>query len=149
MGAIQNSIDQAVGAVAGAAIGVKHIKESEKSSTLQAESQAIVAQGQAETATKEANKAYYEAKEPGGLISKLSEAEVNLGEAQKAYNRARNPVSKLEKFSKVMAAEAAFESLENEYKSVEGMLDRAEVMRQHAVKMTGIAEEKSAAYKRR
>ena len=149
MGAIQNSIDQAVGAVAGAAIGVKHIKESEKANTLQSESQAIVAQGQAQEATEQAQKAEHEAKAPGGLLDQLSEVHMNLGLAKTSLEEAKNPAEALRRKSEVQKAQEAFDALDDKYQALVSMQDRAKVMREHAVKMTSISEEKTAQYNRR
>ena len=149
MGAIQNSINQMTGALAGAALGVKHVKEQELSNVQQAESQAIIAQGQAETATKEANEAYHAAKAPGGLIEKLAEADVALSSAKETAAAAKTPIEMLEGRKSVKAAQEAFNKLRDEYSAVEGMMKRAEVMRAHAEEMTSISEKKSTRFARR
>lgn len=102
MGAINQAFTQAAGAVAGAAIATKTIKEAELSKTLSADSSALVARNQAREATAEANKADNEAKKEGGLNFKLAEAEVTKEEAQKALDKAArrknaSPITVLEK----------------------------------------------------
>lgn len=148
-GPIQSAINQASASIAGAVLGVKHVKEQELSNVQQAESQAIVAQGQAETATKEANEAYHAAKEPGGLIEKLIDADTALTSAKEAAASAKTPTEIHESRESVKAAQEAFNKLRDEYSAVEGMMKRSEIMRAHAEKMTGISEEKSARFARR
>lgn len=154
MGAIQNSINQALGSVAGAAIGIKHAKEQEFTAATSAESQAIVAQGQAQTATDEADKLYHAVKQEGGLVERLSEADVNYEMASAAADKAArrknaSMATVLEKRSQAEKAKIAFEALKDEYDSVIGMMNRAGQMREHAMKMTGIASERKAKYSRR
>lgn len=51
MGAIQGSLNQMLGSIAGAAVAGKHMKEIEQNKVLTAESQALVAEGEAQRAT--------------------------------------------------------------------------------------------------
>lgn len=153
MGSIQSSINQAIGSVAGAAIGIKHAKEQEFTAASSAESQSIVAQGQAQNAIDEANAQYHAAKQKGGLVDKLSDAKVNYDMASAAADKAAkrknaSMATVLEKRSQAEEAKVAFESLQNEFDSVIGMMKRAGQMREHAMKMTEIASEKKARYAR-
>ena len=50
MGAINNAFNQAAGAVAGAALAIKHAKETEESKMHTAENSALVARNQARAA---------------------------------------------------------------------------------------------------
>ena len=65
MGAINNAFNQAAGAVAGAALAIKHAKETDFSKMNSAENSALVARNQSRAASAEANEAYYEATEKG------------------------------------------------------------------------------------
>ena len=67
MGAINNAFTQAAGAVAGAAIATKHIKEVEASKMQSAENAALIARNQAREADAAAYEADVEAEGPGGL----------------------------------------------------------------------------------
>lgn len=102
MGAINNAFTQAAGAVAGAAIATKNIKEAELSKTLSADSSALVARNQAREAEDVANKADNEARKEGGLVEQLSNAEVAKEYADKALDKAErrknaSPITILEK----------------------------------------------------
>ena len=57
MGAINNAFNQAVGATAGAALAVKHAKETDFSKAITAEHSALVAKNQAAEAEAEYEKA--------------------------------------------------------------------------------------------
>ena len=60
MGAINNAFNQAAGTVAGAALVVKHAKETEESKMYTAENAALIARNQARTAEAEAKAAKLE-----------------------------------------------------------------------------------------
>lgn len=154
MGAINSAFNQAAGAVAGAAVAVKHTKEQEFNEAISAQDHAIVVQGQAQTATDEANAAVNKAHEPGGLIEKLSDATVKKEYADKAFEKAKSrknasPITVFERMTAAQAADRAFTSLNDEYDKVIGMRDRAAVMRNQAVQATELAVKKNARYKSR
>lgn len=154
MGAITSAFNQAAGAVAGAAVAVKHTKEKEFNEATSAQDHAIVVQGQAQAATDEANAAYNKAREPGGLIEQLSNAEVTKEYADKAFEKAKNrknasPVTVFERMTSAQAADRAFKKLKDEYDSVVGMMDRATVMRKQAMQATELAIKKNKSYKNR
>lgn len=154
MGAITSAFNQAAGAVAGAAVAIKHTKEKEFNEAMSAQDHAIVAQGQAQNATDEANAAYHKAQEPDGLIEQLSNAEVTKEYADKAYEKAKNrknasPVTVFERMTAAQAADKAFRKLKDEYDSVVGMMDRAAVMRNQAIQATELAVKKTNKYKTR
>ena len=148
MGAITSAFNQAAGAVAGAAVAIKHTKEKEFNEAMSAQDHAIVVQGQAQNATDEANAAYNKAREPGGLIDQLSEATVTKEYADKAYEKASSrknasPVTVFERMTAKQAADRAFKKLSDEYDSVVGMMDRATVMRNQAIQATELATKKT------
>lgn len=154
MGAIQNSINSALASVGGAAVGIKHAKTAELNSVETAENQALIAQEQGRTATNEAVEAYHAAREPGGLIEKLSEADVNYQLAATAAEKAANrknasPITIMEKGRQADAAKRAFDRLNDEYNAVLGMQDRARAMQEHAAAMTGRAVDRRARFSRK
>ena len=90
MGAINNAFNQAAGAAAGAALAIKHAKETDFSKAITAENAALVAKNQASTAEAEANEATHEAGKEGGLLDQLDDANNDRIKAEKAYNKAVN-----------------------------------------------------------
>lgn len=90
MGAINNAFNQAAGAVAGAALAIKHAKETDFSKMNAADNSALIARNQARAATAEANEASNEAGKDGGLIEQLSDASTNRVYAEREYNKAVN-----------------------------------------------------------
>ena len=144
MGAINQAFNQAAGAVAGAALAIKHAKETDFSKMNAADNSALIARNQARAATAEADEATNESQKEGGLIEQLSEAEVNREEAEKAYNKAINrkngsPSSRFEKMTELRAAQKAEEELRDKYKALTDLQDRAREQRIYAAKATQIA----------
>ena len=151
MGAINNAFNQAAGAVAGAALAIKHAKETDFSKTITSENAALIARNQSRTAEAEANEATNEAKKEGGLVEQLSVAEVNREEAEKEYNKAINrkngtPSTRFEKMTELRAAQKAEETLRDKYKALTDLRDRAEEQRAHADKATQLAEQAQQTY---
>ena len=151
MGAINNAFNQAAGAVAGAALAIKHAKETDFSKTITSENAALIARNQSRTAEAEANEATNEAKKEGGLVEQLSVAEVNREEAEKEYNKAINrkngtPSTRFEKMTELRAAQKAEETLRDKYKALTDLRDRAEEQRAHADKATQLAEKAQQKY---
>ena len=154
MGAINNAFNQAAGAVAGAALAIKHAKESEFSKMNVADNSALIARNQARAAEAEANAATDESLKEGGLIEQLSVAEVNREEAEKEYNKAVNrkngsPSKRFEKFTELEAAKKAEYELKNKYKALVDINNRAAEQRAHADKATKLAEEAQQKYQSR
>ena len=154
MGAINNAFNQAAGAVAGAALAIKHAKESDFSKMNSADNSALIARNQSRTATAEANEATNEAKKDGGLISQLSEAEIAEGEAKKAFDKAANrknaaPMTVLNKMTELKAAKKAADELRDKYKAVEDLQARATEQRRYAAKATQIALDEKTNYEKR
>lgn len=151
MGAINNAFNQAAGAVAGAALAIKHAKETDLSKAITAENAALIARNQSRAADAEANAANDEAMKEGGLTEQLSVAEVNREEAEKEYNKAINrkngsPSKRFEKFTELEAAKKAEYELKNKYKALVDINNRAAEQRAHADKATKLAEEAQQKY---
>ena len=151
MGAINNAFNQAAGAVAGAALAIKHAKETDFSKMNVADNSALIARNQARAADAESNAATDEALKEGGLIEQLSVAEVNREEAEKEYNKAINrkngsPSKRFEKFTELEAAKKAEYELKNKYKALADINNRAEEQRAHAKKATELAEKAQQKY---
>ena len=154
MGAINNAFNQAAGAVAGAAVTIKHTKDSEFSKMNSADNSALIARNQARAATAEANEATNEAKKDGGLNQQLSEAEVAEGEAKKAFEKAYNrkngsPVTILNKMTELKAAKKAADELRDKYKALTDLQNRAIEQRRYAAKATQIALDEKTKYEKR
>ena len=154
MGAINNAFNQAAGAVAGAALAIKHAQETDFSKMNAADNSALIARNQARAATAEANEATDESLKEGGLIEQLSVAEVNREEAEKEYNKAVNrkngsPSKRLEKFTELEAAKKAEYELKNKYKALVDINNRAAEQRIYAAKATKIALDQKQKYEKR
>ena len=154
MGAINNAFNQAVGAAAGAALAIKHAKETDFSKMNVAENSALVARNQSRTAEAEANDAYYEATKEGGLTSQLAEAETNEAEAKKALDKSMKrkngaPATMFKKYTELKAAEKAANELRDKYKAVSDMIMRANEQKENAIKATKIALEAQQKYQSR
>ena len=154
MGAINSAFNQAAGAVAGAAVTIKHTKDSDFSKMNSADNSALIARNQARAATAEADEATNEAKKDGGLISQLSEAEVNEEVAKKAFDKAANrknaaPMTVLNKMTELKAAKKAADTLRDKYKALTDIQDRAMEQRRYAAKATQIALDEKEKYEKR
>ena len=144
MGAINNAFNQAAGAVAGAALAIKHAKETEESKMNTAEHSALIARSQASSAEAEANEVNAEAVKKGGLVEQLTTAETNKEKAEKAFDKAKNRKNaSLKTIRKknddlYWAQNAAYE-LNNKWKAIVDMNNRVEEQRMFADKATKIA----------
>ena len=87
MGAINNAFNQAAGAAAGAALAVKHAKETDFSKAITAENAALVARNQSRAADAEAKAAKLE-EEPTFIAA--GDAAAKEWDAEQAYSKARN-----------------------------------------------------------
>ena len=142
MGAINNVFNQAAGAVAGAALAIKHAKETEFSKAITAENAALIARNQSRAADAEQNAANDEAMKDGGLTEQLSAAEVRREVAEEEYNKAKkrkDGLTMVKKFDELEAAKKAENELRNKYKAIVDINNRAEEQRLHASKATEIA----------
>ena len=154
MGAINNAFNQAAGAVAGAALAYQHAKESDFSKAIAAEHTALVARNQSREADATANAANDEAVKDGGLTEQMTAAEANREKAQKAFDKAINrkngsTKTKLKKRNDLIAAQDAEMALNNKYKAIVDMNNRAEEQRAYADKATQIAEKAQQKYQSR
>lgn len=154
MGAINNAFNQAAGAAAGAALAIKHAKETDFSKMNVAENSALVARNQSRTAEAEANDAYYEATKEGGLTFQLAEAETNEAEAKKALDKSMKrkngaPETMFKKYTELDAAKRAADTLRDKYKAVSDMIMRANEQKENAIKATKIALEAQQKYQSR
>ena len=159
MGAINNAFNQALGASAGAALAIKHAKESDFSKMNTAEHAALIANNQAVDAEKEAN------------IAKLDEEQANSDQidaivnswgkdeeyykAEEEYNNkiekgqraSYAPVQK--KLAEWQAAKRAIDEVSNKIKSIEDMKQRAKDQRAYADKASKIAQKAQQKYQSR
>ena len=153
MGAINNAFNQAASAAAGAALAIKHAKETEETKMNTTDSTAIVARNQARAANDEANAAWAEAEKPGGLVSQLSSAEIEAEEADKAYKKAvkrknGSYKTRVQKFTELDAANKAVYELKQKYQALENINKRAEEQIDYAAKATEMAIEAKEKFKK-
>ena len=153
MGAINQAFNQAAGAVAGAALAIEHAKETDFSKMNAAHNNAQIAINQSNAATAEANEAANEATKKGGLVDQLSEAELNREEAEEAYNKAAkrkngSPVTIRKKMTELEAAKKAEYKLNNKYKALMDIQDRAIEQRRYASKLTDMALDAKEKYEK-
>ena len=154
MGAINNAFNQAAGAVAGAALAVKHAKETEESKMYTAENAALIARNQASTAEAEANEASHEAGKEGGLLDQLDDANNDRIRAEKAYNKAVNrkngsQATIFKKQEDLWAAQEAEKTLKGKFLAIKDLQNRAAEQRAHAKKATQLAEKAQQKYQSR
>ena len=159
MGAINNAFNQAAGAVAGAALAIKHAKESEFSKMNAAENAALIARNQsreADVAAKDAKLDENKTREASidAIINSWGKDE-EYYKAQEDYNNKKqkrknashkNVDKKLEEWQ---AAERAIDELDNKLFSIETMKQRALEQRAHADKATQLAEKAQQKYQSR
>lgn len=161
MGAINNAFNQAAGAVAGAALAIKHAKETEESKMNTAENSALVARNQARAAETEYNTATAEngfiTDEKGKTHSllassmvaehKFNEAKSALANAQNRKNASHKTVDK--KLNDVLAARSAADALKAKIEAINAMAERAKEQRAAADKATQLAEKAQQKYQSR
>lgn len=167
MGAIQGSVNSAIGSIAGALVAGKHMKETEQNKVLTAESQALVAEGEAQRATQasteEINKwqseelPTTEVDASGAPVKKtkalqMAEAKTTLDKANSDYNAAKksgDPIARANALTARRAAKKAFTVLNDEYQAIVERADRASTMRIHAAEVSGRASELRTKYEKR
>ena len=161
MGAINNAFNQAAGAAAGAALAIKHAKETEESKMNTAEHSALVARDQARAAETDYNTATAEngfiTDEKGKTHSllassmvaehKFNEAKSALAKAQNRKNASHKTVDK--KFNDVLAARSAADALNAKIEAINAMAERAKEQRAAADKATQLAEKAQQKYQSR
>ena len=161
MGAINQAFNQAAGAVAGAALAIKHAKETEESKMYTAENSALVARNQArtaesdyETATAENEYATDEKAKTHSLLARsvmaekeFDKAKSALVKAQNRKNASRKTVDK--KLNDVLAARSAADALRAKIEALNAMAERAKEQRAAADKATQLAEKAQQKYQSR
>ena len=161
MGAINNAFNQAAGAAAGAALAIKHAKETEESKMNTAEHSALVARDQARAAETDYNTATAEngfiTDEKGKTHSllassmvaehKFNEAKSALAKAQNRKNASHKTVDK--KLNDVLAARSAADALNAKIEAINAMAERAKEQRVAADKATQLAEKAQQKYRSR
>ena len=161
MGAINNAFNQAAGAVAGAALAIKHAKETDFFFFFAAEHSALVARNQASTAETEYDKANaeneYATDEKGKTHSLLArsvmaekefdKAKSALAKAQNRKNASRKTVDK--KLNDVLAARSAADALKAKIDALNAMAERAAEQRAYADTATKLAEKAQQKYQSR
>ena len=151
MGAINNAFNQAAGAAAGAALAIKHAKETEESKMYTAENAALVARNQASAAEAEAKDTKLEENKAGddfinAMIEKIDK-ENKYEKAKSRKNASTKTVYK--KYKELQAAEKALGEVNNKIDSIEAMQQRAAEQRAHADKATQLAEKAQQKYQSR
>ena len=151
MGAINNAFNQAAGAAAGAALAIKHAKETDFSKAITAENAALIAKNQASAAEGEANEATHEAGKEGGLLDQLDDANNDRIKAEKAYNKAVNrkngsQATIFKKQDDLWAAQEAEQTLKGKFLALKDLQNRAVEQRAHAKKATELAEKAKQKY---
>lgn len=158
MGTINNAFNQAFGAMAGAALAVKHAKDSDFSKMNAADNSALVARNQSREADAVANEAENEANKNGGLQKQIVGAELVKQEAKEALDQATHSkngsleerVKKvLKKRSELEEAQKAVDTLRGKQKALEDLQARASEQRRYAAKATKIALDEKTKYENR
>ena len=156
MGAINQTFNQAAGAVAGAALAIKHAKETDFSKAISSENAAIIARNQSREADVAAKDATLDEKQTNeGLVDAIISSwgkdeeyykaqEDYNNNKQKRKNASRKNVDK--KYEEWQAAMKAIDELDNKLFSIEAMKQRALEQRDHADKATQLAEKAQQKY---
>ena len=151
MGAINNAFNQAAGAVAGAALAIKHAQESDFSKAITAEHSALVARNQSREADAAAKEATLEERPTN---EDLIDAVIKSWGKDEAYYKARdrkNASAKTvdKKLKDWQAAQRAIDELDNKLFGIKSMQQRAEEQRAYADKATQLAEKEQQKYQSR
>ena len=159
MGAINNAFNQAAGAAAGAALAIKHAKESDFSKAVTAEHSALIARNQSREADVAAKDATLdENKTSEGLIDAIISSwgkDEEYYKAQEDYNNKKQKRKNAsyknvdKKLKEWQAAERSIDELDNKLFSIETMKQRAAEQRAHADKVTKLAEKAQQKYQSR
>ena len=153
MGAINNAFNQALGATAGAALAIKHAKESDFSKSITAEHSALVAKNQAVEAETAANEAKLEEKPTS---QSLVDAIVDSWGKDDEYYKARDDHNKdsnktpysvvAQKLTEWEASQRAIDELDNKLNGIQAMRQRALDQRAYADKASQIASKAQQKY---
>ena len=159
MGAINSAFNQALGAAAGAALAIKHAKESDFSKAITAEHSALVAKNQAVDAEAEANKAKLGEEQANseqidaimnswGKDEEYYSAEKEYDDkVQKGQHPSYSPVQK--KLTEWQAAKRAIDEASNKIEGIQAMKQRALDQRAYADKASQIASKAQQKYQSR
>ena len=148
MGAINNAFNQAAGAVAGAALAIKHAKETEFSKAIAAENAALIARNQSREADVAARDATLDEDQTNkdwiNTVLDNWTKEDEYKKAQRRKNASAKTVNK--KLEDWQAGLRAQDELNNKLFGIETMKQRALEQRAHADKATQIAEQAQQKY---
>ena len=156
MGAINSAFNQALGAVAGAGIAIKHAKESDFSKMNTAEHAALVAKNQAVEAEAAANKAkegeeQATSEQINAIMNSWGKDEEYYSaqkeyddKVQKGQHPSYSPVS--QKLTEWQAAKRAIDSAANKVNGIKAMQQRAKDQRAYADRASQIASKAQQKY---
>ena len=156
MGAINNAFNQALGAVAGAGIAIKHAKESDFSKMNTAEHAALVAKNQATEAEAAANEA--KLGEEKATSEQVDAIMNSWGKDEEYYNAEKEYDDKIQKgqfpsYSPVQkkltewqAAKRAIDEASNKIEGIQAMKQRALDQRAYADRASQIASKAQQRY---
>ena len=159
MGAINSAFNQALGAVAGAGLAIKHAKESDLSKMVTAEHSALVAKNQAVEAEAEYNKAKIE--EPKANSDYVDAIIGSWGKDEEYFKAQKDYDDKMQKGQKASydtvqkklteweASKRAIAELENKINGIDAMKQRALDQRAYADKASQIAQKAQQNYQSR
>ena len=151
MGAINNAFNQALGAVAGAGLAIKHAKESDFSKAVTAEHAALVANNQAVDAEAAAKDAQLDE----DINSRAwGDAVFEQWNKEDEYNKVKDDKNvsyktKMKKLTELDAAKRAFKEIDNKVQGLEDMRQRAKDQRAYADKASQIASKAQQKYQSR
>ena len=148
MGAINNAFNQALGAVAGAGLAIKHAKESDFSKAITAEHSALVAKNQAVEAEAAAN----EAKLDEDINSRAwGDAIFEQWDKKEEYDKVNGDKNvpyktKMKKLTELEAAKRAFHEIDNKIQGLEDLKQSAKDQRAYAIKASELASKAQQKY---
>ena len=148
MGAINNAFNQAAGAAAGAALAIKHAKETDFSKAITSENAALIARNQSREADVAAKDAILDEEQTNkDWINSVLDSWVKEEDYKKAQGR-KNASAKTvdKKLKEWQAGLKAIDELNNKLFSIETMKQRAVEQRAHADKATQLAEKAQQKY---
>ena len=156
MGAINNAFNQALGATAGAALAIKHAKETDFSKAITAEHSALVAKNQAVDAEQAANEAKLGEKQ--AYENSIDAIIGSWGKDEEYYKAQKDYDDKIQKGQKAsykavqkkltewQASQRAIDELDNKINGIQAMKQRALDQRAYADKASQIASKAQQRY---
>ena len=151
MGAINSAFNQALGAVAGAGLAIKHAKEADFSKAVNTEHSALIANNQAVEAEQAANEAKLGEEQAN---SEQIDAIMNSWGKDEEYYKVRDSKSASaktvqKKLTEWEASKRAIAELENKINGIDAMKQRALDQRAYADKASQIASKAQQRYQSR